>query len=323
MAEPEDNLALSRQNALGAGLLDRCGHLRREGELLPSLLAGEATALVPVWRGKNLFAQTESPEPVFLTPARAKLTRGERGELVFMGTVAGTHYLAALLDSKNEAIPRRYAKYGVFSDLRRFLSTLGSAQGELLATARGYAHWRQTSRFCGVCGKRLTASEGGHTLTCGAGGCGNLVFPRTDPAVIVLVTRGDKCLLGRQASWPVGRFSSLAGFVEPGESLEEAVVREVREEAGIAVDRVSYRSSQPWPFPSSLMAGFHARAASSKISLHDKELIEARWFTRAQLAKEIRAGTLLLPTSASISFRLLEEWYDAGPGGKLADLAGC
>jgi NAD+ diphosphatase len=135
-----------------------------------------------------------------------------------------------------------------------------------------------------------------------------LAYARADPAVIVLVTDGERALLGRQAAWPPGRYSTVAGFVEPGESLEDAVAREVREETGVIVDEVEYHSSQPWPFPSSLMLGFTARARLTDIDLSDEELEDARWFTRAQLA----AGEIALPTTHSISFRLIEDWYDSG-----------
>jgi NAD+ diphosphatase len=152
----------------------------------------------------------------------------------------------------------------------------------------------------------MSAAQGGHVMQCAA--CGHQQFPRLDPAVIVLVTDGERALLGRQPAWPPGRYSTVAGFVEPGESLEDAVAREVREETGVIVDAVEYHSSQPWPFPSSLMLGFTAHASRTDIDLSDQELEDARWFTRAQIA----AGEIALPTTHSISFRLIEDWYDSG-----------
>ncbi len=143
-------------------------------------------------------------------------------------------------------------------------------------------------------------------------------FPRIDPAIIVLISDGERALLGRQASWPLGRYSTIAGFVEPGESLEDAVQREVFEETGIEVDRVEYHSSQPWPFPASLMLGFTAHAVTSEIHLHDQELEDARWFSRADLA----SGTPLVPPSVSISFRLIEHWFNAGGGRPLREILG-
>ena len=145
-------------------------------------------------------------------------------------------------------------------------------------------------------------------MKCTAPGCGAEQFPRLDPAIIVLVTDGERALLGRQAAWPAGRYSTIAGFVEPGESLEDAVAREVLEETGVAISDASYHSSQPWPFPASLMIGFTARAAADAVPRADEELEDVRWFTREQIA----AGTPRLPPPQSVSFRLIEDWYDSG-----------
>jgi NAD+ diphosphatase len=160
-------------------------------------------------------------------------------------------------------------------------------------------------------------------MRCTASACGAEQFPRLDPAIIVLVTDGERALLGRQAAWPPGRYSTIAGFVEPGESLEDAVAREVLEETGVVVQDAEYHSSQPWPFPSSLMIGFTARASADALARADEELEDVRWFTRAEIA----SGTPGLPPPQSVSFRLIEDWYDAGsavplrqtPGIKLWD----
>jgi len=145
-------------------------------------------------------------------------------------------------------------------------------------------------------------------LVCTNPACRHEQFPRLDPAIIVLITDGPRALLGRQASWPIGRYSTIAGFVEPGESLEDAVAREVLEETGVLVDGIEYHSSQPWPFPSSLMLGFTARAVTAEVMRRDEELEDVRWFTRADIA----SGTPVLPPLTSISFRLIEHWFDAG-----------
>ena len=155
-------------------------------------------------------------------------------------------------------------------------------------------------------------------MICTNEGCATEFFPRVDPAIIVLVTQGDQTLLGRQTSWPAGRYSTIAGFVEPGESLEDAVRREVLEETGIVTSTTSYQSSQPWPFPRSLMLGFRAEAISTEIRLGDEELEDARWFTRAEIA----AGTSLLPFPQSIAFRLIQEWYDESAARPLTEEAG-
>jgi NAD+ diphosphatase len=182
----------------------------------------------------------------------------------------------------------------------------------LLAYARALALWKARHRFCGACGAPNLPARAGHVMRCSREGCGAETFPRLDPAIIVLVTdpSGERALLGRQASWPPGRYSTIAGFVEPGESLEDAVIREVAEETGVLVDDVVYESSQPWPFPSSLMLGFRAVARSDAITLRDGELEDARWFTRADIA----AGHPALPPAGAISARLIDGWYSQ-PGG--------
>lgn len=154
-------------------------------------------------------------------------------------------------------------------------------------------------------------------MGCTAGDCGHRSFPRLDPAIIVLVHDGERCLLGRQPSWPAGRFSTIAGFVEPGESLEDAVRREVHEETNITVAECRYLASQPWPFPAALMIGFHARAGSAEIRCNDCELAEARWVTRA----DIMARAVTLPPATSVAYRLIETWFDAWDGPQLATLA--
>ena len=159
-----------------------------------------------------------------------------------------------------------------FTDLRRVGPLLPRQEGALLAYARGIAYWHERHRFCGVCGAPTRSEEGGHVRRCTDAACGTTHFPRTDPAVIMLVHDGERCLLGRKSEWPKGMHSTLAGFVEPGESLEEAVAREVFEETGIHVTDVIYHSSQPWPFPASLMLGFHAKALSTAITVDPEEL---------------------------------------------------
>ena len=149
--------------------------------------------------------------------------------------------------------------------------------------------------------------------------CAQRHFPRTDPAIIVLVTHRDRCLLGRKPSWPRGLYSTIAGFVEPGECIEHAVQREVLEEAGIEVAEMHYQSSQPWPFPSSLMLGFRARASSTSICVGQDELEDARWVSRIELRHDLMSGTIRLPADISISYRLIEGWYNEGHLGLLVD----
>ncbi len=190
-------------------------------------------------------------------------------------------------------------------ELRSVSALLSPADAGILAYARAMAHWHAGHRFCGACGSRTRICEAGHVRRCAA--CGRDQFPRTDPAVIVLVTAGEACLLGRSPRFPPGMYSTLAGFVEPGESLEQAVRREVREEAGISLRAVRYRKSQPWPFPQSLMIGFRAEAMHRRIRLEDRELEDARWFSRAGLRRPEKRR-VRLPARDSIARFLIEEW---------------
>ena len=180
-------------------------------------------------------------------------------------------------------------------------------------------HWHRVHAYCGSCGSATESSESGHMRVCTNEECARRHFPRTDPAIIVLVESGDSCLLGRKKEWPDRRYSTLAGFVEPGETPEQAVWREVFEETGTRVESVKYLGAQPWPFPGSLMLGFHARAPKGIISLMDDELQDARWFSRAEIAEWVPDHRLRLPTRISIAYRLLSSWFDLG-GTRLNDI---
>jgi NAD+ diphosphatase len=178
----------------------------------------------------------------------------------------------------------------------------------LFAYAKGLSHWQRETRHCARCGAPLQLVAAGHRAQCSNPDCARLHFPRTDAAVIMLVEHDGACLLGRQAGWPPGRYSTLAGFVEPGESLEDAVRREVAEEAGVMVDEVRYHSSQPWPMPASLMVGFIATAVSRRIDMRDHELEDARWFTPQQIVDGLADGSFMPSTALSVSYQLLAHW---------------
>ncbi|MEI7035362.1 NAD(+) diphosphatase [Fulvimonas yonginensis] len=232
---------------------------------------------------------------------------------------ARPHFLIALDENHPlEQLERRLDARRV--GLREAGLRLPAAEAGLFAYAKGLAHWQRETRFCAGCGAPLRRVAAGHRLQCTDDACGRLHFPRTDAAIIVIVEHEDACLLGRQASWPAGRWSTLAGFVEPGESLEDAVRREVAEEAGVRVDQVHYHSSQPWPLPASLMVGFTATAFDRHIDLRDGELEDARWFTAGQIVAGLADGSFATPTRLSVSYQLLAHWLRTRAGLELDTL---
>ena len=225
------------------------------------------------------------------------------GRRFFLGEHRGAAYFAVVVDEPEPV--REYA------GLRRLGGELGDLEVGLVVHAIALANWHATHTFCARCGAPTESELGGHVRRCTSDGSEH--YPRTDPAVIMtIVDRDDRLLLGRQATWDPGHFSTLAGFVEPGESLEAAVRREVHEEAGVQIGRVDYLGSQPWPFPSSLMVGFRAEALTTETTFHDGELAEARWFRRHELRRAIESGQVVSRSGISISQRLVEHWY-GGP----------
>ena len=231
----------------------------------------------------------------------------------FLGIADGCAYFAHTLDE--HAAQTLGAAHGAqLLGLRDAGVRFDAFGAGLFAYARALSHWQAVTRYCSVCAAPLVLRAGGHRAECSNPACARQHFPRIDPAVIVSVEHEDACLLGRQPHWPAGRFSTLAGFVETGESLEDAVRREIAEEAGVDVIACEYHSSQPWPFPASLMLGFHARAADRRITLGDGELAEARWFTAAQIGAGLADGSLGLSPPLSVAYRLVEDWLRRSAG---------
>lgn len=299
----------------GAGF-DRAAALRRDAAWIEDRLRDPDTRFAPVWQLKNLFAAggRGAPRVRWLSPEEAAPLLGA-GSVVFLGMADGAARFAVEVGHADPADAARVAGEGEFDELRRHGAVLEPREAGMLALARGMMHWHARHRFCGVCGEPTEARDAGHVRACTSDACGALHFPRTDPAVIVLVSRGERCLLGRQAAWEAGVYATLAGFVEPGESLEDAVCREVEEETGIRLRSVRYHSSQPWPFPSSLMVGFTAEAdEEGEIRVDHDELEDARWFTRDELRGGVAAGTLRLPSPASIAHRLVAGWLEGENG---------
>ncbi|MGZ4436064.1 MAG: NAD(+) diphosphatase [Nocardioidaceae bacterium] len=275
---------------------ERVGERRTDEAWLAEAWARAGTRVLPLAGAK--FPVTSTGTALgWRTPDAAP-----EGTRLFLGMQDGEARFAVQL-------PDEAAGEG-WTVLRGALPNLDARDAGVALHAVGLAEWLRAHRFCPRCGGTLAVTAAGHVLTCGQ--CGRQQFPRTDPAVIMLVTDGERALLGRSPAWPEGRYSTLAGFVEPGESLEDAVRREVAEEVGVTVGEVRYFGNQPWPLPASLMVGFFARAETTAISVDAEEIEAARWFTREQLLAEAEAGTLQIPTGISISRSLVEAWY-GGP----------
>ncbi len=239
-------------------------------------------------------------------------------DATLLGTDDEQAYFLLRLDAAGPSAPDAAALEQALDARRMHLRQAGllldAHEAALFAYAKGLAHWQRETRHCTACGARVTLVASGHRAQCTGVDCGKLHFPRTDAAIIVIVEHDGACLLGRQAGWPAGRYSTLAGFVEPGESLEDAVRREVAEEAGVRVDEVHYHSSQPWPLPASLMIGFTASAHDRAIRLRDGELEDARWFTPAQIESGLADGSFATPPKLSVSYQLLAHWLHERAG---------
>ena len=298
-----------RQNVFAGARFDRAAALRRDRAWVDDRLRDPATRFAPVWELKNLFVVDGGPRVRWLGRDQAAPLLGA-GTAVFLGMQGGAAHFAIEVGHGDPADVAAVAG-AEFEELRRHGAELEPGEAGMLALARGMMHWHARHRFCGVCGEPTDVRDAGHLRACTSPACGALHFPRTDPAVIMLVTHAGRALLGRQASWDPGRWATLAGFVEPGESLEDAVGREVMEETGVPLRSVRYHSSQPWPFPASLMVGFTAETDAQPVTLDD-ELEDARWFTRDETRRGLAGGTFLLPSEVSISHRLVAEWLEAG-----------
>ena len=298
-----------RVNVFAGGELDRAAHLRKDEAWLAARRADPWSRYVVVWRGECLVAEGEQPRVALLAGDAAGTLAPEPEHEVLLG-VAGdvAHFAIDISGLDEDEARRRVAGLGDFMDLRAVGGLTPGGDAAMAAHARGMMYWHKRHGFCGVCGAPTEVREAGHLRVCSDETCAVPHFPRTDAAIIVIVADGERCLLGRQKSWPEGLYSSLAGFVEPGESLEEAVAREIMEESGIAVRDVRYHSSQPWPFPGSLMLGFHAVAATTTIDIDRDELDDARWFERDFLRNP--TGGFRLPRPVSIARRLLDDWLE-------------
>ncbi len=283
--------------------LERLAERRRDASWLATALTEADTCFVPMQGPHNtVIHESGVPRALLLNQSEAAPLLALRQDTVLLGSLAGKVCFALNLDEQTP-LPR-----GEQGDLRQLGVLMDDAELALLGYARALNHWHRQNLYCGRCGAATMSVQAGHARDCTA--CGNQLFPRLDPAIIVLVTHGERCLLGRQPIWPPKRYATLAGFVETGESLEAAVRREVAEETDVRVGKVIYQASQPWPFPSSLMLGFRAEAETTAIHCRDGELEHAAWFSRDDLVAQVNAGELLLSPSRSISYRLIREWFE-------------
>jgi NAD+ diphosphatase len=289
---------MNSQNHYADEVLDRVAQYRRDDAWVTAQYAAEHTMVIPVWRSRSLIEQGAEPRGIMMsiTETRALMEMA--------------HFAIDISPMEAHEVNELRAD-GEFVDLRSVGAVLDRTEASILAYAKGIMHWHSRHLFCGVCGSPTESQDAGHLRKCLNQNCSAGHFPRTDPAVIMLVQKDDRALLGRKAEWIPGMYSTLAGFVEPGESLEQAVAREVMEESGVEITNIRYHSSQPWPFPSSLMLGFFADAVTEKLIPWDDELEDLQWFTRQELA-DGGAGIAQRPRSDSIARRLIDEWIRQG-----------
>jgi NAD+ diphosphatase len=296
----------TRPNVYTGSPLERAAERRDDPAFMAEVLAAPGALVAPIWRAQSFFRGTEAR---FFSPRETEGWAVESHQWIFLGFWRERPVFALDLNHHEDALAILPPDAGDFADIRRMGGALPAEEAAILAHARGLVHWQSRTRFCGICGSPCVPRSAGHVMHCT--GCGTDHFPRSDPAVIMLVVREDRALLGHATRFVEGMYSTLAGFVEPGESLEEAVRREVFEETGVRVGEVAYHSSQPWPFPQSLMLGFYGEGLSDEITFHDAELADARWFSRA-MCRDPEAHNFRLPGPDSIARRLIEDWLAAG-----------
>jgi len=291
-------VSIENQNVFAGAFVDRSGERRKDADWLADALASDDSRFVAVWNEKFLVGG--DPAGTVLLESHQLDSAAPENELIFLGIFRDNPTFAIKVDGDDAP----FQELGEFQDLRYLGTVLPPDEANLVAHARALVLWHASQVFCGTCGSAARPGAAGNSRICINDNCGREIFPRVDPAIIVLVEDGDRCLLGRQQAWPEGRYSTIAGFVEPGESLEDAVRREVYEETNVRVGKVTYHSSQPWPFPSALMLGFTAEATTTDIELNDGELEDARWFTREDLLSDFPK----LPFRISIARRLVDGW---------------
>ncbi len=300
------------QNTFAGNPLNRASERRGDTAWLASQLGSTDSLALAVWNGKPFVEKTKDGG-VQIAYLPAKLASGLAGgneRLLFMGLWQETAVFAVDMEGSSDPAQGPLQGLGEFMDLRQIALRLPATDAGILATAKSMFEWRRRHQYCAACGQPSEPKDGGWKRQCPA--CEAEHFPRTDPVVIMLAYHGERCMLGRQEAWPPGMFSALAGFLEPGESIEEACARELAEEAGLRTRQVRYHSTQPWPYPSSLMIGLIAEVEDDEGTPDQTELSEVRWFTREE-ARKLLAGEIegvFCPPPLAIAHQLLKAWAD-------------
>ena len=295
-------------------LLKRSSELRKDENFLKSILDSEDVNFIPMKDDENYFISVkEEIKPLILTRRELEcfIKDISLDKMIFLGKINEKFYFSINIKSKIEM--NTFINQGdiITDQLRNVIGSLTELDSSYLALAKGMTFWHEKNKFCGVCGSKTKMEEAGFVLRCVNKNCNQSHFPRTDPAIITLVSNKDKVLLARSSRFPQKMYSTLAGFVEPGESLELALKREVYEEVGVNVNKIEYFQSQPWPFPASLMLGFFAETEDTDLNVDEDEIEDANWFNISQLKDlthpEIKDG-FKLPRFDSIARSLVNDW---------------
>jgi NAD+ diphosphatase len=299
-------------NVFAGNPLDRASYQRSDTDWVKQKIADPDSLAMVLWNGKPMVEDRNGggSQIAYVRAAMAEELSDAGERLLFMGLWKETAVFALDMEGQLDPADGPMQGMGRFEDLRAIALELPAGDAAMAATAKAMFEWRRRHRYCANCGQPSEPSDGGWRRQCPA--CKTEHFPRTDPVVIMLAIRDDRCLLGRQAAWPKGMYSALAGFLEPGESIEEACAREIFEEAGLRTARVRYHSTQPWPYPSSLMIGLIAEVEEGEATPDQTELEEVRWFTReeARALIGVKLPGARAPGSVAIAHQLIKAWAE-------------
>ncbi len=297
-------------NTFAGNPLDRASDRRIDADWLARQLASDQAQAIALWNGRPLVedGHGEGVRLKYLAGRFAGELAGGAERLLFLGLWKDQAVFAVDVEGQTDPAESALLGLGRFEDLRQIALALPAADAAIASTAKGMFEWRRRHKHCAACGEPTHPADGGWKRVCEA--CESEHFPRTDPVVIMLPYHGERCMLGRQETWPKGMFSALAGFLEPGEAIEEACARELEEEAGLHALSVRYHSSQPWPYPSSLMIGLLAEVEDEEGSPDQTELSEVRWFTREEVRALLRGELpgLFCPPPSAIAHQLIRAW---------------